>query len=105
MQSVSWNLVLEYGTLVLVGGFSGLLFAIKTLGEKRKKWRIVQHIFLAGGSSMLVAWISYEIIKEYFKLNYGLATAISAGIGYLGAEFAGKFILDFLLKKLKEKRH
>ncbi|CRF45111.1 hypothetical protein [Helicobacter heilmannii] len=102
---VNWNLLLEYGVLICVGSFSGLLFALRTLEQKRRsKWQIAHHMFLASGSSMLVAWIAYEIIKAYFHLNYGLSAAISAGVGYLGAEVSGKFILNFVAKKFAEKK-
>ncbi|WP_121757117.1 holin [Helicobacter felis] len=103
MEKVSLALLLEYGVLLCVGSFSGFLFALKTIGERSQFAEVMQHIFLAVGSSMLVAWIAYEIIKEYFRLNYGLSVSISAGVGYLGAEVSIKFLIDYLSTKLGRK--
>ncbi|WP_104640571.1 holin [Helicobacter bizzozeronii] len=103
MEKVNFVLLLEYGILLCVGSFSGFLFAMKTIGERSKFTEVLQHIFLAVGSSMLVAWIAYEIIKEYFHLSYGLAVSISAGVGYLGAEVSIGFLIDYLSSKLGHK--
>ncbi|WP_120946410.1 holin [Helicobacter labacensis] len=98
---VNHAVVLEYGILLAVGCFAGFLFALKTLENARGALAILRHVFLGTGSSMLATWLAYELIKEYFHLNLGLSLALSAGVGYLGAEVAVKFFLEYLGSKFR----
>ncbi|MFC3847846.1 holin [Helicobacter baculiformis] len=89
--------------LVLVVGFCvGGLFVLRTIkNETLSGWGDrVRYIIWGVGSSMLTTWVSFEIIGYYFQLPLGLATAISGGIGYMGAEVVGELGLKAISKKL-----
>ncbi len=93
---------MPYFVVLAVGFCVGGLFVLRTIkNEELKGWGDrVRYIVWGVGSSMLATWVSFEVINYYFKLPLGLATAISGGIGYMGAEVVGELGLKAIAKKL-----
>ncbi|GAA9983017.1 hypothetical protein VN0969_14690 [Helicobacter pylori] len=93
---------IPYFLVVLIGLFVGLLYVLRsTKGEEFKnKTEKVTYIIQGVGSSILITWISYEIMDYFFNLPTSLCVAISGGVGYLGAESVSALVLDSLKKRL-----
>lgn len=93
---------LPYFFMLLVGFCVGFLYVLRTIKNEDFKngWDKVRYVIWGVGSSMLTTWISFEVINYYFHLPIGLSTAISGGIGYIGAEVVSDWALKLLERKL-----
>ncbi|WP_231202377.1 holin [Helicobacter pylori] len=93
---------IPYLLLLMIGLFVGVLYVLRSMrGEDFKsKTERVFYIIQGVGSSMLVTWISYEIVFYFFNLPTSLCVAISGGVGYLGSESVSALVLDSLKKRL-----
>ncbi|WP_163499832.1 holin [Helicobacter suis] len=93
---------IQYIFMVLVGFCVGALFVMRTISNEDFKNRLdkIRYILWGIGSSMLTTWIAFEALQFYTSLPTGLITAISGGIGYIGAEVMGDYLLKVLSKKL-----
>ncbi|WQR89442.1 phage holin family protein [Helicobacter pylori] len=93
---------IPYLLVLIVGLFVGFLYVLRNIkGEnfKNKTEKVIY--FIQGvGSSMLITWISYEIMDYFFHLPRSLCVAISGGVGFLGAEHVSALALDSLKKRL-----
>ncbi len=91
-----------YLLLLIVGLFVGFLYSFRTIRNENFKNKTEKMIYIIQGigSSMLVTWISYEIMDHFFNLPISLCVAISGGFGYLGAEKLSDLVLDHLKKRL-----
>ncbi|MFP6279844.1 holin [Helicobacter pylori] len=93
---------IPYLLVLMIGFFVGFLYVLRSVKNevfKNKAEKVIY--FIQGmGSSMLVTWISYEITDYFFNLPTSLCVAISAGVGYLGAESVSTLALDSLKKRL-----
>ncbi|WQS64249.1 holin [Helicobacter pylori] len=94
--------LIPYILVGLVGLFVGILYALRSIKDEDFKNRTekVIYFFQGVGSSMLITWISYEVVDYFFQLSQGLCIAISGGVGYLGAESVSALVLDSLKKRL-----
>ncbi|MFA8033508.1 holin [Helicobacter pylori] len=93
---------IPYFLVLMIGLFVGFLYvlrSIKTENFKNKTEKMI-YIIQGVGSSMLITWISYEIMDYFFNLPTSLCVAISGGVGYLGAESVSALVLDSLKKRL-----
>ncbi|WP_163534170.1 holin [Helicobacter suis] len=92
----------QYIFMCLVGFCVGALFVMRTISNEDFKNRLdkIRYILWGIGSSMLTTWIAFEALQFYTSLPTGLITAISGGIGYIGAEVMGDYALKLLSKKL-----
>ncbi|GAA9651201.1 hypothetical protein HpHCM43_14740 [Helicobacter pylori] len=91
-----------YFLVLIIGLFVGFLYvlrSIKTENFKNKTERLF-YVIQGVGSSMLVTWISYEIMDYFYSLPHSLCIAISGGVGYLGAESVSALGLDSLKKRI-----
>ncbi|GAA8810402.1 hypothetical protein DUHN30_06030 [Helicobacter pylori] len=93
---------IPYFLVVFIGLFVGLLYVLRSVKseEFKNKTEKVIYIIQGVGSSMLLTWISYEIMDYFFNLPTSLCVAISGGVGYLGAESVSDLVLDSLKKRL-----
>ncbi|MEJ8620061.1 holin [Helicobacter pylori] len=91
-----------YLLVATVGLFVGFLYVLRSIRNEEFKNKIEKlfYIIQGVGSSMLLTWISYEVIGHFFNLPSSLCVAISGGIGYLGAERVSALVLDSLKKRL-----
>ncbi|WP_120904600.1 phage holin family protein [Helicobacter pylori] len=91
-----------YFLVLTIGVFVGVLYVFRSIKNENFKNKTEKVIyFIQGiGSSMLITWISYEIVDYFFQLPQSLCIAISGGIGYLGAESVSALALDSLKKRL-----
>ncbi|GAA9429158.1 hypothetical protein TH0950_14730 [Helicobacter pylori] len=78
------------------------LYVLRSMRHENFKNKIEKlfYIIQGMGSSMLVTWISYEIMVYFFNLPTSLCVSISGGVGYLGAESVSALALDSLRKRL-----
>ncbi|OPG66036.1 holin [Helicobacter pylori] len=93
---------IPYFLVGIIGLFVGFLYVLRSIRNEDFKSRTEKVIyFIQGvGSSMLITWISYEIMDYFFQLPQSLCIAISGGVGYLGAESVSALALDSLKKRL-----
>ncbi len=93
---------IPYLLVLMVGFFVGFLYVFRSMRneEFRNKSEKVIYIIQGVGSSMLITWISYEIMDYFFGLPTSLCVAISGGVGYLGSESMSLIVLDILKKRL-----
>ncbi|EQL49835.1 hypothetical protein [Helicobacter pylori] len=93
---------IPYLLITTVGLFVGFLYVLRSIRNEnfKDKTEKVLYIIQGVGSSMLVTWISYEIMGYFFELPISLCIAISGGVGYLGAESVSSLALDSLKKRL-----
>ncbi|GAA7288629.1 hypothetical protein ID0561_06880 [Helicobacter pylori] len=93
---------IPYFLLMLIGLFVGFLYVLRSIRSEdfKNKTEKLFYIIQGVGSSMLITWVSYEIIDYFFKFPISLNIAISGGIGYLGAESVSALVLDGLKKRL-----
>ncbi|GAA7813237.1 hypothetical protein HpMS14_14940 [Helicobacter pylori] len=93
---------IPYLLIAIIGVFVGFLYILKSIRseEFKNKTEKLIYIIQGVGSSMLVTWISYEIMDYFFTLPISLCIAVSGGVGYLGAESVSSIVLDGLKKKL-----
>lgn len=98
--------VYSYCVMLAVGFCVGCLFVMRTIKNEVFTNRLdkARYILWGIGSSMLTTWVSFECILYFFHLPIGLSTAISGGIGYIGAEVVSDFVLRILEKKLGDKK-
>ncbi len=91
-----------YFLVLIVGLFVGFLYVFRSIRseEFKNKTEKLFYIIQGVGSSMLITWISYEIMDYFFNLPTSLCIAISGGLGYLGAESVSALVLDSLKKRL-----
>lgn len=92
----------DYILLLALGFVAGCLYVLRTfdLEKSESKYHKIRHIISGVGSSMLITYITFELLV-YQGLPSGTSVALSAGVGYLGAESVSKFITMFLEKKIK----
>ncbi len=85
-----------------IGLFVGCLYVFRSIRNEdfKNKSEKVIYVIQGVGSSMLVTWISYEIMDYFFNFPTSLCVAISGGIGYLGSESVSTLVLDSLKKRL-----
>ncbi|MGL2517303.1 holin [Helicobacter pylori] len=94
--------LMPYFLVGTIGLFVGLLYVLRSFRNEEFKNRLEKIIYIIQGvgSSMLVTWISFEIVDYFFNLPMSLCVAISGGVGYLGAESVSSIALDGLKKRL-----
>ncbi|WQX82747.1 holin [Helicobacter pylori] len=94
--------LMPYILVGIIGLLAGVLYVFRSIRNEDFKNRAEKVIyFIQGvGSSMLVTWISYEIMHYFFQLPQSLCVAVSGGVGYLGAEGVSALVLDSLKKRL-----
>ncbi|CAM2936742.1 holin [Helicobacter felis] len=99
---VEFRVILPYVLVLFVGFCVGWLFVLKSIKDEALSGLgdRLRYIIWGVGSSMLTTWVSFEVIGYYFHLPLGLATAISGGVGYMGAEVVGEMGLKMIRKKL-----
>ncbi|MFP6306893.1 phage holin family protein [Helicobacter pylori] len=93
---------IPYLLVLMIGLFVGFLYVLRSIRNEDFKNKTEKMIYIIQGigSSMLITWISYEIIDYFFNLPTSLCVAISGGVGYLGAESVSDLALDSLKKRL-----
>lgn len=94
--------LIPYLLVLMIGLFVGFLYALKNLKNEnfKNKTEKVFYIIQGVGSSMLITWITYEIVYYFFNFPISLCVAISGGFGYLGSESLSALVLDSLKKRL-----
>ncbi|GAA9357323.1 hypothetical protein UBN96_05780 [Helicobacter pylori] len=94
--------LIPYFLVIMIGLFVGLLYVFKSIRneEFKNKTERLLYIIQGVGSSMLITWISYEMMNYFFNFPNSLCIAISGGVGYLGAESVSALALDSLKKRL-----
>lgn len=94
--------LIPYILVGLIGLFVGTLYVLRSIRNEdfKNKSEGVIYIIQGVGSSMLITWISYEIMDYFFNLPMSLCVAISGGVGYLGAESVSALALDSLKKRI-----
>lgn len=92
---------ISYCFVIVIGLFVGFLYVLRSIKNEglKSKTEKLFYIIQGVGSSMLVTWISYEIM-DYFLFPTSLCVAISGGVGYLGSERVSALVLDSLKKRL-----
>ncbi|WP_031215427.1 hypothetical protein [Helicobacter pylori] len=100
MQQISK--LIPYFLVGIIGLYVGLLYVLRSIRseEFKNKTEKVIYIIQGIGSSILITWISYEIMDYFFNLPISLCIAISGGLGYLGAERVSALVVDNLKKRL-----
>ncbi|GHS47790.1 hypothetical protein VN1165_14560 [Helicobacter pylori] len=93
---------IPYFLVLMIGLFVGFLYVLRSIRNEdfKNKTERLFYIIQGVGSSMLLTWISYEIMDYFFKLPTSLCVAISGGFGYLGAESVSALVIDSLKKRL-----
>ncbi|MCQ2906733.1 holin [Helicobacter pylori] len=93
---------IPYLLVLVIGFFVGVLYVLRSMRNEHFKNRSDKVIYITQGmgSSMLVTWISFEIMDYFFNFPMSLCIAISGGVGYLGAESMSVLVLDSLKKRL-----
>ncbi|WP_033758848.1 hypothetical protein [Helicobacter pylori] len=94
--------LIPYLFVIIIGLFVGILYILRSIRnqEFKNKTERLFYIIQGVGSSMLITWISYEILVYFFNFSTSLCVAISGGVGYLGAESVSVLVLDSLKKRL-----
>ncbi len=94
--------LIPYFLVGTIGLFVGVLYVLRSIRNENFKNKTEKLIYIIQGigSSMLITWISYEIMDYFFNLPTSLCVAISGGVGYLGAESVSALALDSLKKRL-----
>ncbi|UOR38612.1 holin [Helicobacter pylori] len=94
--------IIPYLLVLTIGLFVGFLYVLKSIRNEdlKNKTEKLFYVIQGVGSSMLVTWISYEIMDYFFSFPTSLCIAISGGVGYLGAESVSAVVLDGLKKRL-----
>ncbi len=94
--------LIPYFLIMLIGLFVGFLYVLRSIRneEFKNKTEKLFYIIQGVGSSILITWISYEIVEYFFNLPTSLCVAIGGGVGYLGAESMSALVLDSLKKRL-----
>ncbi|GAA7298287.1 hypothetical protein ID0562_14440 [Helicobacter pylori] len=93
---------ISYFLVMLIGLFVGFLYVLRSIRNEnlKNKTEKLFYTIQGVGSSVLITWISYEIMDYFFNFPVSLCVAISGGVGYLGAESVSILILDSLKKRL-----
>ncbi|MGL2896205.1 holin [Helicobacter pylori] len=93
---------IPYILVGLIGLFVGFLYVLRSIKKEEftNKTEKLFYFIQGVGSSMLITWISYELMDYFFQLPQSLCIAISGGVGYLGAESVSALALDSLKKRL-----
>lgn len=93
---------IPYFLVLMIGLFVGFLYVLKSIRSEEFKSRgeRLAYIIQGVGSSMLLTWISYEIMDYFFNTPTSLCVAISGGVGYLGAESVSTLVMDSLKKRI-----
>ncbi|WP_104749035.1 holin [Helicobacter cynogastricus] len=99
---VEFRAILPYILVLFVGFCVGWLFVLKSIKDEALSGLgdRLRYVIWGVGSSMMTTWVSFEFIDYYLHLPLGLATAISGGVGYMGAEVVGEVGLKLIRKKL-----
>ncbi|GAA9579943.1 hypothetical protein UBN71_09800 [Helicobacter pylori] len=93
---------IPYFLVLMIGLFVGFLYVLRSIRNEdfKNSTERLFYIIQGVGSSMLLTWISYEIMNYFFNLPTSLCVAISGGVGYLGAESVSALVIDSLKKRL-----
>ncbi|GHR02219.1 hypothetical protein VN1244_05790 [Helicobacter pylori] len=93
---------IPYFLVLMIGLFVGFLYVLRSIRneEFKNKTERFFYIIQGVGSSMLLTWISYEIMNYFYNLPSSLCVAISGGVGYLGSESVSALVLDSFKKRL-----
>lgn len=93
---------MPYLLVLVIGLFVGFLYVLRSIRSENFKNRTEKVIYFIQGisSSVLVTWISYEVMNYFFQLPQSLCVAISGGVGYLGAESVSALVLENIKKRL-----
>ncbi|MGL2770417.1 holin [Helicobacter pylori] len=93
---------IPYFLVLMIGLFVGFLYVLKSIRNENFKNRTEKLFYTIQGvgSSMLLTWISYEIMDYFFNAPTSLCVAISGGVGYLGAESVSSLVIDSLKKRV-----
>ncbi|GAA8239290.1 hypothetical protein HpKG61_06710 [Helicobacter pylori] len=93
--------IIPYLFVASIGFFVGSLYVLRSINrqEFKNKTERLFYIIQGVGSSMLITWISYEMMSHFFDFPDSLCIAISGGVGYLGAESVSALVLDSLKKR------
>ncbi len=93
---------IPYLLVLMLGLFVGVLYVLRSIRNQDFKSKTERFFYTIQGvgSSMLVTWISYEIMDYFLNLPISLCIAISGGVGYLGSESVSALVLDALKKRL-----
>ncbi|GLP61555.1 holin [Helicobacter pylori] len=94
--------LIPYLLVTMIGLFVGLLYVLRSIRNEyfKSKTEKILYLIQGVGSSMLITWISYEIMDYFLNFPISLCIAISGGVGYLGAESVSVLVLDGLKKRL-----
>ncbi|TPH95672.1 holin [Helicobacter pylori] len=94
--------IIPYFLVLMIGLFVGFLYVLRSIRteEFKNKTERFFYIIQGVGSSMLITWISYEIMDYFYNLPSSLCIAISGGVGYLGAESVSALVTDSLKKRI-----
>ncbi|GAA7326635.1 holin [Helicobacter pylori] len=94
--------LIPYLLVAIIGLFVGFLYVLRSIRNEnfKNKTEKLFYIIQGVGSSMLITWISYEIMDYFFNFPTSLCVSISGGVGYLGAESISDLVLDRLKKRL-----
>ncbi|GAA9894024.1 hypothetical protein VN0768_05560 [Helicobacter pylori] len=93
---------IPYFLVLMIGLFVGFLYVLKSIRNEcfKNNTERLFYIIQGVGSSMLITWISYEIMDYFLNLPTSLCVALSGGVGYLGAESVSALVIDSLKKRL-----
>ncbi|GHQ67031.1 hypothetical protein VN0401_08120 [Helicobacter pylori] len=93
---------IPYFLVLMLGLFVGFLYVLRSMRNEdfKNNTERLFYTIQGVGSSMLLTWISYEIMDYFFNLPTSLCVAISGGVGYLGAESVSALVIDSLKKRL-----
>ncbi len=93
---------IPYLLVLVIGLFVGVLYVFRSIRNEyfKNKTEKVFYLVQGVGSSMLITWISYEIVDYFLNFPTSLCVAIGGGVGYLGAESVSALALDSLKKRL-----
>lgn len=91
----------EYIWMLVVGFIGGCLYVLREFDnqEIRNRRHLIRRVFYGVTSSMFITYVTWEILI-FQGLPVAVATAISGGLGYIGAETVSRLIVRFFEKKI-----
>ncbi|PAF49612.1 holin [Helicobacter sp. 12S02232-10] len=104
---VSLREYVPYLFILILGVCVGILFVLRTIKEVSidTKSKMIQYVIYGVGSSMLTTWIAYELLNYYTHFPLSLSSALSGGVGFIGAETVSRLVIRLFENKfnIKEK--